>query len=68
MHEDYNSLHSNETVSYEYYRKVLEEQNIGFYDAEADKCTTCMELDSNETEENKTKKEDHLNEVSLQLI
>lgn len=65
MHADYNSSQPNEmTVSYEYYRRVLEEQNIGFYDAEADKCTTCMELDSDETEENKAKKENHLNEVS----
>lgn len=53
MHSDYNSSHPNETVFYEYYTKVLEEQNIGFYDAEVYKWKKI------------SSKKDHLNEEAL---
>lgn len=64
MHENYNSNHENEKISYELYRKVLDEMNIAFYQADADKCSTCIELDLTPTEENVIKKQLHLEEVS----
>lgn len=68
MHEDYNSNHPNEIVSYELYRKVLDEMNIGFYQADADKCSTCIGLDLTPTEENINKKQLHLEEVSKKNV
>lgn len=50
-------------VSYEKYRQVVDNLNIGFYDLEADKCGFCIEMDMNPTEENLKLKEAHLESV-----
>lgn len=63
MHNAYVNI--NDKISYELYRQVLDSMNIGFYEAEADKCHTCIELELNPTEENLEKKEAHLKEVSV---
>lgn len=67
LHLDYIEKLKN-PISYEKYRKTLDETNISFYNVEADKCGFCIERDMSPIEENILLKQPHLEEVSFFLM
>ncbi|VEN41455.1 unnamed protein product, partial [Callosobruchus maculatus] len=64
MHNDYNSAHPGFKVCYEVYRQMIDQLNIGFYEATPEKYGFCLEMDLEENEENKQRKSEHLLKVS----
>ena len=63
MHCDYNSSHSDFKVCYEVYRQIVDQINIGFYEATPEKCGFCQEMELNESEENQQRKAEDLLKV-----
>lgn len=67
MHDDYNNTHSDFKVCYEVYIQMIDQLNIGFYEATPEKCGICQEMVPNESEENQQRKAEHLLKVIFNL-
>lgn len=64
MHKDFCDKYPENKVSYEKYRRTLDEMNISFYEYRADKCSFCIQMDMDPTAENIDLKQTHLDKVT----